>query len=49
MTDTIRFTAEVNDMYGNINLEQKSEAELYQIIQDTYDIPQDCIKKLNLE
>lgn len=39
----LTFTATVEPMFGNIDLESMSNGEILELITDTYDIPADCI------
>lgn len=43
MTERLRFVAEVQPMFGNIDLDDMDEDEALDVIEETYDIPKDCI------
>lgn len=49
MSGRIRFTAEVEDMFGNMSLTEMSDEEVLQLLEDTYDIPKDCIEQFEVK
>ena len=48
MSDTIKFTAEVEDMFGNMDLQDKDKGEIMELLVETYNIPEDCFREIKV-